>query len=176
MCGSVAPLGRIRAPVLADLYDYWRRKRDGVRLPARASIAPEEMVRALPHVLLVDVLDGGRSLRYRLVGTAVAAGCDPTGRTVRETFPAGEYRDHILGLFEAVLGRSEALYTRHHYPGRDARRRDEVERVFLPLAADGRTVDMILIGQIRHVAVPGAAVIPVSPVPLVEELERTFLL
>lgn len=175
MCGSVTPLGLIREPVLAGLYDYWCGKRAGGDLPARASIAPEDIVPALRHVLLIDVLEGGQTLRYRLVGTAVAAESDPTGRTMQETLPAGEYRDHILGLFGAVVDRGEALYTRHRYPERDPRRRSEVERVFLPLAADGQTVDMILVGQIRHAPRPMGVGSTDSPAQLVEEFERTFL-
>ena len=150
MCGSTAPLGLIREPVLAGLYEYWCRKRRGDLLPSRASIAPEEMVSALPHLMLIDVLESGRVLRYRLVGTTIAAGIDPTGKTLQNVLPAGAYRDHVLELYDAVLARGEALYCRHRYPGTDGTGSREVARLFLPLAADGRNIDMLMVGQIRH--------------------------
>ena len=63
MCGSAPPIGLIREPVLAGLHDYWSGKRRGGRLPGRDDLAPEEMVPALPHLMLIDVLDGGSTLR-----------------------------------------------------------------------------------------------------------------
>jgi len=150
MCGAIASLTVIREPVLAGLHEYWSGKSHDGRLPGRASIAPEEMVPYLPHVMLVDVLDGGRSLRLRLVGTAIAAGLDPTGRILQDALPPGEYRDHLLGLYAAVLEQRAPLFTRHLYDFGGGSGRCNVARMFMPLAADGSTVDMLLVGQVRH--------------------------
>jgi hypothetical protein len=179
MCVSVACEGWVREPVLSGLYDYWSGKRRPDRLPGRAAIAPEEMVPALPHLMLVDVLDevagAGRLLRYRLVGTVIAAGVDPTGRTLQDVLPGGAYREHVLELYDAVLARAEPLYTRHRYPAADGTGAREVARLFLPLAADGSRVDMILVGQIRHAPrIVRTSMWQEKPGQF-EELERRFL-
>lgn len=180
MCVSVACEEWIREPVLSGLYDYWSGKRPHGRLPGRAAIAPEEMVPALPHLMLVDVLGeavdgGGRLLRYRLVGTVIAGGVDPTGRTLQEILPGGGYREHVLELYDAVLARAGPLYTRHRYPGADGTGAREVARLFLPLAGDGRRIDMILVGQIRHAPrIVRTSMWQERPGQF-EELERSFL-
>lgn len=175
MCGSAVVLGSIRQPALDRLHAYWCGKRVGDRLPGRASVRPEELVSLLPHLLLVDVVDGGSTLRYRLVGTAVAADLDPTGRILQEALPPGEYRNHLLGLYASVIARKAPLYTRHRYRGDRDRPACDVERVFLPLAADGVSVDMLLIGQIRHVVVAGQIVGWHGTSKFVEDVDHRFL-
>ena len=175
MCGSAPPMGLIREPVLAGLHDYWSGKRRGGRLPGRADLAPEEMVPALPHLMLIDVLDGGSTLRYRLVGTVIATGIDPTGKTLREVLPGGAYRTHILELYAAVLARGGPMYCRHRYPGADDSEAREVARLFLPLAADGRRVDMILVGQIRHAPRFVSTSMWQERPERFDEIERSFL-
>src|SRR3546814_20724645 len=80
----------IAEPELRDLYLYWSDKRKSRNYPARSEIAPEEIKRLLPFVLLLDVLDAGRHFRFRLVGTDPASGLDPPAKPQPESAPAGE--------------------------------------------------------------------------------------
>ena len=138
---------RIEAEKLRDIYRYWRGKcRDGA-LPSRADLDPMEILPALlPHVFLVDVVDGGRDFRYRLLGTHIveSVGFEFTGQLVGE-FMRGrmeelQARDYHT-LFESrepqhVIGNMVAF-------GRDYMR---YERVMCPLSSDGEAIDMVFGG------------------------------
>jgi len=137
----------IAEPELRDLYDYWVKKRGRRSYPARADIEPEEIKRLLPFVLLLDVLDGGQHFRFRLVGTDAASGVDPTGKLLHEAAPEGVYRNHISALFARGAAGPGALYSRASYAYGDAPGPRSISRIFLPLSADGNTVDMLMIGQ-----------------------------
>ncbi|WP_428248052.1 PAS domain-containing protein [Ferrovibrio sp.] len=52
-------------------YAYWQAKCAGRPMPVRADLQPPEMLPFLGHILLLDVLNGPRDFRYRLIGTAV---------------------------------------------------------------------------------------------------------
>jgi len=137
----------IAEPELRELYRYWSEKRAARAYPSRADIVPEEIKRLLPFVLLLDVLDGGRHFRFRLVGTDAASGIDPTGKLLHEAAPEGVYRNHVCALFGRGAAGPGAMYSRASYAYDDAPGPRSISRVFLPLAADGQTVDMLMIGQ-----------------------------
>ena len=105
----------------------------------------------------------------------IATGIDPTGKTLREVLPGGAYRTHILELYAAVLARGGPMYCRHRYQGADDSEAREVARLFLPLAADGRRVDMILVGQIRHAPRFVSTSMWQERPERFDEIERSFL-
>jgi hypothetical protein len=83
---------QIDHPGLRDFYAHWLAKRGGKRVPARADIDPVEIHRFLPNIFMMDVIDGGRRFRYRLVGTAVGNALgDYSGRYVDEALPPAQY-------------------------------------------------------------------------------------
>jgi hypothetical protein len=137
---------RIKAEKLRDIYRYWRGKcRDGA-LPSRADLDPMDIPALLPHVFLVDIVDGGRDFRYRLLGTHIidSVGFEYTGQLVSEFMrgreEAMQARDYHT-LFESrepqhVIGNLVAF-------GRDYMR---FERVVCPLSSDGGAIDMIFGG------------------------------
>lgn len=73
---GVATAGQIAAFIEDDrlrrLFGYWRAKRNGRPMPARADIDPTEIPWALPQIFLVDYspADG---FRYRLAGTELSS-------------------------------------------------------------------------------------------------------
>ena len=151
------PSAEITELPLRQLYDYWTAKRGGRPWPARADILPSEIPTVLPFVMLVDVIGGGTGegsggnlqFRLRLVGTDVAFGIDPTGRLLHEAVPEGPYRDHITALFGRAASGPGALYSRTRDDYAEIAGPRTIARLFMPLAADGETVDMMLIGQMR---------------------------
>jgi hypothetical protein len=128
------------------IYDYWRRKAPGPGvLPGRRHLDPTEIPRLLPHIWLVDVVDDIRRFRVRLIGTALVDAGIPLrvgDFVVDRLLP--EQRQQALEDFGSVIWSREPLWFRGPLNLRHDTYVHEVERIFLPLAADGRTVDMLL--------------------------------
>lgn len=136
-------------PRLAQAYAYWRRKAAGRVMPSRADIDPIEIPQLLPDVMLVERLDD--RYRYRLIGTENqrAHGINATGRFLDEVLPGPEYRAHVLGLYDETVQNRRALYSECLFfspARRDPERHTKV--LFMPLAPDGATVNMIFVMQI----------------------------
>lgn len=147
------PEGTDGDPAFARLHAYWLGKCADAgdqdwRLPGRAAIDPLDMPRdLLPGIALLEVEpqpDQSRRYRIRLFGSALQAmtGADETGRYYDETVPPAGY-----ALLQPHLDRtvSEArpmfFASPSAAPGRGFL---YFGRFGLPLASDGRTVDMIL--------------------------------
>ena len=87
-------------PALAGLLACWEEKRGGRPFPDRADIRPEEFRRMLPHVGIVEVLDGGADFRFRLFGAELSAitGFDRTGEKFSEmkAAPHSNLTDRVM--------------------------------------------------------------------------------
>ena len=156
--GAVVDAGKIRMSaafrdaigddILTALYDYWRSRKSDGTLPGRADIDPVDMPRAaLPYIVLADVGDGGNRIHYRLVGTAIVNewGSDFTGQYIEEMMD-GSYLDFVRGLFIDVMTHRCAVLSESTFRW-DVGKVVGARRVYMPLATDGETVDMVLIGQ-----------------------------
>lgn len=130
------------------LLGYWRRKCKPGRLPGRKDIDPVDIRRdVLPDVYLMDVVPASprRRFRYRLVGTRMVelGGGDPTGRFVDEFIdPARvaemhEWEDRVVDEPAAWVYSAPIAFK--HIDWKWA------WRLSLPLAGDGKTVDMLLL-------------------------------
>jgi hypothetical protein len=145
--GEAAPAD-IREPRLRDLWQYWAGKRDGVLLPGRAAISPLEMRAWLGNLLLMDVVEGGRDFRYRLHGTQLVQlfGVDLTGQLV------GALRvrdvDRLLAEGRMVVASRNALYTEETVVAE--KQHVAISKLVLPLAANARDVDMMIVGIYRR--------------------------
>lgn len=90
---TTSPVSLLDAPENADaiaLHDYWNSKRGERPMPDRRDIRPSEIVRMLPSVAIIEVIDGGRDFRFRLFGSELAnwMGCDRTGQLFSQMQPA----------------------------------------------------------------------------------------
>ena len=134
--------------VHTTLYRLWLKKRAAVsaecrgELPGRGEFDPLEMPELLPNLTLFDVERAPLRFRIRLVGTAIvsAMGKDTTGL----------YLDQ-LDRIEAVERRARELveskgpYFLSDQPLSWTHRDYKTYSVLgLPLASDGKTVDMLL--------------------------------
>ena len=143
-------------PILGTLYRYWNRRRDLRRMPDRRDIDPLELGPALlPHVGLMDIVDGGARVRYRLLGTAIVErwGSDPTGKFMDEVM-SGSYRDYIHGLYRELVRARAPVFSESLFRW-DAEGYLRTRRLYLPLthrgpkAADAaEEVAIALIGQV----------------------------
>lgn len=133
---------------LKFLVDYWRGKcRDG-RLPARTDIDPLDLRNLLGNINLIDVVrpaqgDGQLRFRYRLFGTEFIFyhGGDLTGQWL-DDIPNTVYREQLIGLYNHVVATGVTPMLSYDYMLES--RRHRFHAVILPLAGDGRVVDMIL--------------------------------
>jgi hypothetical protein len=132
-----------------DLYRYWQgRRRDG-RLPARADIDPTAIVALLPHLTLVDIVDG--RFRYRLVGTKVVEdlGRELTGAFIGASVQPPDYAAKICAVYEHARSRAVPVFAQGGYRTPTGAVHS-VSRLLLPLAADGRRVDMLIVSRVAH--------------------------
>ncbi len=138
-----------------DFFDYWVSKAPPDRLPGRQHIDPVEMRAFLPNVMMFDVVHDVSRIRFRirLFGTGLYPlwQTDLTGKWMEDFVPVDQQDDVHAGLMHVVITRQAQYGTRRLvYPGRDLAAH---ERLMVPLAADGETVD-ILMGLYFPVARP----------------------
>ena len=136
-------LTKIQRPTLRRLYELWQTRRAGRLFPARADFSPPDFAFALGNLSLIDVVRDPLRFRLRLQGSHSAArlGWDITGRFF-EDIPDPEYRALTIATYERIVAERR--------PRREVRealldnRPHRYEIVWLPLAADGLTIDMIM--------------------------------
>jgi len=133
---------------LRVMFDYWRSKRAGRRMPARSDLDPSEIKALLPNMILVDVVydaAGNVDLVYRLAGTreVEVRGEDPTGKRVADAF-CGPSLENVLGCYLSVVeGRQP--FVDDDYFVRDGDDFADEANIFLPLSNDGERINMILV-------------------------------
>lgn len=159
---------RIAHPLLVTLYDYWLVRRGDRIAMSRADLDPVEIPRLLPNLILSDVGDGGRTIRYRLVGTEIvtAHGYDYTGKTIEE-LTTGSTVSFTQTLYGIIVGQGVPVYSEGNFrwAGKEHR---WTRRLHLPLSRDGQTIDMVLAGQVFEERAPGGDEIflPATPAEL----------
>ena len=133
-------------PKYLELFDILAEKAPAGRLPGRQHFDPLDVPELIGFINLVEVHRNGRlRFRFRLHGTVQtdAAGRDVTGLFVEDAV-IPEFVGRINGNMTMVVERKRPVYDRFQMPHPNRRYLDS-ERVYYPLAADGETVDMILI-------------------------------
>jgi len=132
-----------------ELLSYWESKSPSGRLPGRQHIDPTELPpRHLSQLLLLDVVEGlaglPRRFRFRVAGTAFTnmIGRDVTGRFYDEVAERDRLAPILAALDLVVEQRAPVFLIGGLVVAAPGFVR--VKRLGLPLAQDGRTVDMIL--------------------------------
>jgi hypothetical protein len=133
-------------PILKQAFEYWKAKRGDRLAPTRADINPREAKALLPHMQLIDVLDGGRAVRTRLIGTTVARALkvDPTGQLFDDTSAHHAVRRMLLAV-RWVVGHRKPLRTFAERTAIEDMSFLSHETVLLPLSNDGTVIDMIAV-------------------------------
>lgn len=137
-------MSAVRSDKLLVGYAYWRGRCSG-RLPSRAMIDPAEIPALLPHVVLHGVERDPLDFVYRLIGTEVRRHMaeDRTGQRM-SAIPGQRAPSRIWSNLASIVetGRPVLNSTPYEGPLKDF---VTMESLQLPLAADGATVDMILV-------------------------------
>lgn len=140
-----ASLLEVCSPSFAGLFRLWDAKRGERAMPARSDFDPAELKPWLGRVNLLDVLPGPpMDFRYRLCGTRTVEeyGVDLTGKCFSEAVYVGTPVTALAAMAEFVrIGKPRYRNDPIRDPQGYAVMR---ERLYLPLAGNGRTVDMIL--------------------------------
>lgn len=134
-------------PRLLQLLEYWHACAPPGRLPGRQHINPSDIPKLLPGIWLLDVQRDPFRLRYRLVGTRIveAIGREVTGQWLDQAHPhvgdtSAFYRRYRAAVEQRLPSRRKGpatLWSHEDYR--------TIENIILPLAADGETVDMLLV-------------------------------
>lgn len=143
---SLPPVETMSDPI-ALVYGHWLDLRGTAgHLPAIAAADLERIKSTLPNLWLLGVEYGPLRFRYRVIGENVyrmAGRKIHVGDSIVDTV-ARDGREHIVSRLVRVVETGEP----DHYAGPPyARHTPEViriERIALPFATDGRTVDRIL--------------------------------
>jgi hypothetical protein len=137
-------------PILSSLWRYWDMKRGARRMPLRRDIDPGEIPRLLPHLQLIERIEG-KGFRYRLTGSAIVQGYgfDATGKFTHEILSPDRHRI-ASRHFSAVFDTGRPLIARSRYV-RDGYLLVMVSRIILPLwlgdPDGGAGVGILLLGH-----------------------------
>ncbi len=134
-------------PQFVRMRSYLQSVAPADELPGRQHIDPLDFPDLLTFINLVDIEygEGTPRFRFRLVGTTqtIMAKRDISGLYVEDAV-LPSFADRILGNLRRVLAAACPLYDRFSMP-HPKREFIDSERVYFPLASDGRKIDMILI-------------------------------
>jgi hypothetical protein len=131
-------------PKIVRIYEYWKKiaPKDGV-LPGRRDIDPVDIPTLLENIWLLDVLGEPKRFRVRLIGENI--------RSLGNPVKPGDFLDQHLGDASPAVGdlrfvaaERQPLWFRGDAELHHTSTMFELERLFLPFAMDGATVDLIL--------------------------------
>jgi hypothetical protein len=133
-------------PLVRQFYEYWLSIAPPGRLPGRQHVAPEQMVPMLSRMWMLDVYRDPLRFRYRVYGTALVNSLhrEMTGQWLDEAQPRTISNPIVRERFRFVAETGRPTWRR----GKSLWDRDPlhpfIETCYVPLAADGKTVDKIM--------------------------------
>ena len=130
-----------------EMFAYWASLRRGASLPARVDLHPAGIKRMLPTVSLIDVKrdpDGAVDYRLRLAGTGLYSvyGREITGKTLNDVYNSAAVEYWREQLDKVVNERRPGVGV--HSLAWKGSPHMSILWLRLPLATNGRDVDMIL--------------------------------
>ena len=127
------------------IFEYWRAIRPAAdRLPGRQHLEPSDLSEVLRWLWLVNVQREPLRFRYRLVGTGhrEVIGIDLTGKWIDEAFAHFPSMQTYPDFLAVAAGGMRYCRGVPEFP--IGAKYASMERLLLPLARDGATVDMLL--------------------------------
>jgi hypothetical protein len=127
-----------------EMFAYWASLRRGAGLPGRVDLHPVNMKRLLPTVSLIDVVREPRDYRLRLAGTGLYGvyGREITGKGLSEVYNTAA-ADYWRKELDKVVDERRPGVGVHSLAWRGAPHMS-ILWLRLPLASNGKDVDMIL--------------------------------
>jgi hypothetical protein len=140
-----APILGVTDARLKHLLADWDLRRGGREFPARADFTPHDLRYLIGNLSLLDVHHDPLRFRYRLHASNLAnrIGIELTGKWV-DDIPNPIHANAAAAHFtEVIKRRTPIVYRRKHEFVTDGLPHD-CEILALPLARDGRTIDMLI--------------------------------
>lgn len=133
-------------PRLRALLDYWLRIHPPTGLPGRQHLDPTDIPHLLPGIWMLDVHRDPFRLRFRLIGTKHTAihGRDNTGCWLDEVSPGVQDMATYLARYRGVVETKQPSWRRGAPRMASLDRYTSLENLILPLAGNGKTVDILL--------------------------------
>lgn len=127
-----------------EMFAYWASLRRGANLPARMDLHPSGIKRLLPTVSLIDVVREPRDYRLRLAGTGLYTvyGREITGKALNEVYNTAA-ADYWRKELDKIVDERRPGVGVHSLAWRGAPH-VSILWLRLPLASNGKDVDMIL--------------------------------
>jgi hypothetical protein len=135
-------------PLAAKFFAYWLSIHPGAgALPGRQHFDPIDIPDVMPRVWLLDVVRAGGRLRfrYRLVGTKEVETLqqEVTGLWLDDVHPRLKENPRLVERFHFMVANRQPTYRKGLVHFLHKREHETVENCMVPLAHDGRTVDII---------------------------------
>jgi hypothetical protein len=145
------PLSQPLRPEFEAIQGRWKELCRNGRLPARSDFPVESLTPWIGHIQIVERIGDGEQVRHRvrLSGTRIVyyEGRDNTGKFLDDVIPADQ-RAELLEPYHRCAASREPVFTAF-YNCSEAAISSQLERLILPLAADGKTVDQFLVAIYR---------------------------
>jgi hypothetical protein len=131
---------------LARFFDYWMLIKPATGLPGRQHFDPLDIPNIMPRVWMLDILREPLRYRYRLAGTKEVETLqrEVTGQMFDDVHPHLRGDGEAFGRFDAIARRGVATYRYGRIVALHHKKHLNVENCMVPLARDGKTVDMIV--------------------------------
>lgn len=143
-CQNWHSFDNISLPLIRDFADHWNDIRGDKPAPSRVDFHPENAVRFLPHLFLLDVIRPEMRFRARLVGTATVAaiGFDYTGQHLDEVIS----EPHLSTVERDLRDVAETgvLHYRVTTMAWDDREHAVYHRLYLPFTVNSDRIDMVM--------------------------------
>jgi hypothetical protein len=145
MSGQITAPPEQAHPKTAQLYEYWRRVTPAGRLlPGRQHVDPLDIPKLLDNVWLLDVVDGKRFSMRLIGGACLRAGVYGRVGDYLDRFFEGDIEHPALADFHFLVAERKPVWFRGQAFMKHRTEMAELERLFVPLAADGTNVDIIM--------------------------------
>ena len=133
---------------LQRLFTYWQDLGAGGRLPSRRDIDPVEIPDLLPNIFLLDVIGDAEDFVFRLAGTLVedAFSMSLRGKSVAEIQRKAGTKIPVAHHIEVARGGGPRYREGNMLVS--GRQHWKIKRLLLPLATDGRAIDVLMGGAI----------------------------
>jgi hypothetical protein len=132
-------------PKILEAYDYWLQIHPPEGLPGRQHFEPTEVPGLLRHLRILELDGDPPRFKVRVIGTQYGErlGRDATGRYLDELFEGFSGSAFHRALMGIVVNK-RPVWRRGPLQWFCREQFSHVERIHLPLARDGSTVDMVL--------------------------------
>jgi hypothetical protein len=143
-----------RDPRIKALYDYWDGLRGGRLMPARVDIDPTDIPALLPYIIMYNVAASG-GYTIRLVGEEVVrfVGHNATGGPAGTIMPPRSAA-MMIKILDAVTHERAPKFRAGRAHWHPDKAYSSFEACFLPLSADGETVNIVFCG-VSFPRIPG---------------------